>query len=110
MIDVRVPKLPLDQRQRDALVQQLDGVRMPESVRREPPRDPSPSGEVAQLCAHCSGRPRSASTAEVRSSTRPVSAICSTGTKPSPIRLIAGLVRAAALTVRVPRRTRPLRC
>jgi hypothetical protein len=42
-----VAELALDQRQRDPLVQQLDGVPMAQLVRREPAPDPSLNGEVA---------------------------------------------------------------
>jgi hypothetical protein len=37
--EVRVPQLPSDQRQRDALVQQLDSVRVAERVRCYAPTD-----------------------------------------------------------------------
>ena len=43
--EVRVPELALDQRQRDPLVQQLDGVRMPQLMRRKPAPHASVNGE-----------------------------------------------------------------
>ena len=56
----RVPELALDQRQRDPLVQQLDGVRMPELMGRKPAPYASLNGKVAQLRTHCGGAPRAA--------------------------------------------------
>jgi hypothetical protein len=44
-----VAELALDQRQRDPLVQQLDGVRVAELVRRKPPADPSLERKVVKL-------------------------------------------------------------
>jgi hypothetical protein len=46
---VGVPKLPLDNNQRNALVRHLDGVRVPQLMRREPTPDASFSGRVMQL-------------------------------------------------------------
>ena len=37
--EVRVPQLALGQRERDALMQQLDSMSMPELIRREAPAD-----------------------------------------------------------------------
>jgi hypothetical protein len=42
-------ELPLDDRQRDPFVCHLDGVGVPERVRREPPAHPSLGGEPAKL-------------------------------------------------------------
>ena len=42
-----MPELALDDRQRDPFVCHLDGMSMPEMVRREPPPDPGPCGEAA---------------------------------------------------------------
>ena len=46
---VRVAELALDQRQRDPLVQELDGVRVAQLVGREPAPDSGLEREVAQL-------------------------------------------------------------
>ena len=46
---MRVSQLALDQRQRDPLVQQLDGVRVPQLVRRHPPTDLCLAREVVKL-------------------------------------------------------------
>jgi hypothetical protein len=46
---VGVPRLPLDNNQRNALVRHLDGVRVPQLMRREPTPDASFSGRVMQL-------------------------------------------------------------
>ena len=42
-----MPELALDDRQRDPFVCHLDGMSMPEMVRREPPPDPGTCGEAA---------------------------------------------------------------
>ena len=55
--EVRVAELALDQRQRDPLVQQLDGVRMAELMRREPPPDPGLDGRAMQLEPRGTRRP-----------------------------------------------------
>lgn len=44
-----MPKLPLDNNQRNALVRHLDGVRVPQLMRREPTPHASFSGRVMQL-------------------------------------------------------------
>ena len=44
-----MPELALDQRPRDPFVQQLDGVRVAQLVRREPPTDPGFEREVVKL-------------------------------------------------------------
>jgi hypothetical protein len=54
---VRVPPLALDQRQRDALTQQLDSVRMAELGRREAPADPRLKRDLVQLQPGGAGRP-----------------------------------------------------
>ena len=46
---MRVPELALDQRQRDPFVQQLNGVRVAQLVRREPPPDPGLERYVMKL-------------------------------------------------------------
>ena len=48
-------ELALDQRKRDSLVQELDGVRVPELVGREPAPDSCLERELAQLDS-CSAR------------------------------------------------------
>ena len=53
-------ELALDQRQRDALVQQLDGVRVAKLVRRHPPAHSCFEREVVQLDPHRAGRPGTA--------------------------------------------------
>ena len=42
-------ELALDQRQRDPFVQQLNGVRVAELMRREPPPDSRPERDAVQL-------------------------------------------------------------
>jgi hypothetical protein len=49
--EVRVPELPLDDWQRDPFVRHLNGVRMPQLVRREAPPDTGLRGEPAQFTA-----------------------------------------------------------
>ena len=44
-------ELPLDHNQRHALARHLDGVRVPQLMRREPTTDASSSGRVMQLFA-----------------------------------------------------------
>jgi len=46
---MRVAELALDQRQRDAFVQQLDGVRMAQLVRRHPSPDACHTREAVKL-------------------------------------------------------------
>jgi hypothetical protein len=53
---VGVPKLPLDNNQRNALVRHLDGVRVPQLMRREPATDPGGNRDVVKLCADASRR------------------------------------------------------
>ena len=53
-----MPQLALDQRQRDPLAQQLDGMRMAELVRGYTPADPGCDGGAMQLKASGAGRPR----------------------------------------------------
>jgi hypothetical protein len=55
-----VPQLALDQRDRDAFVEQLDGVRVTQLVRREPSPDASVACNPAQLDPDGAGRPRPA--------------------------------------------------
>ena len=47
--EMRVPELALDQRQWDALMQQLDSVCMAELVGREAPADPCVKRDLVQL-------------------------------------------------------------
>jgi hypothetical protein len=47
--EIAVAELALDDDQRYAFASELDGVRMPELVRREPPTDASGDGGPAQL-------------------------------------------------------------
>jgi hypothetical protein len=49
--EVRMPELPLDNRQRDPLVGHLDRMSVPQLVGREPPRHPRLGGESAKLTA-----------------------------------------------------------
>jgi hypothetical protein len=55
-----VAELALDQRQRDPLVQQLHGVRMPELVRGQAPAHPGVNRRAVQLKPGGAGRPRMA--------------------------------------------------
>jgi hypothetical protein len=55
---VRMPELTLDDGQRHPLARELDRVRMPKLVRREPSPDTSSRGVPAQLPAHGGRRPR----------------------------------------------------
>ena len=55
--EVRVPQLALDQRQRDALTQQLDSVRMAELVGRKAPADAHLKRYLVQLQPGGAGRP-----------------------------------------------------
>src|ERR1700674_1600470 len=50
-------ELALDDVDRDAFARELDRVRVPKLVRREPPPDPGVGGELAQLVARGGGRP-----------------------------------------------------
>ena len=50
-----MPELALDQRQRDALVQQLDSVRMAKLVRREAPANARLERDLVQLQASGAG-------------------------------------------------------
>ena len=52
-----MPELALDQRQRDALVQQLDSVRMAELVGREAPAHACLECDLVQLQAGGASRP-----------------------------------------------------
>ena len=52
---MRVPQLALDQRQRDAVVQQLDSVRMAELVGREASADACVECDLVQLEAGGAG-------------------------------------------------------
>ena len=56
--EVRVPQLALDQRQRNALMQQLDRVRMPKLVGREAPTDPRLNRHLVKLEPVRAGRLR----------------------------------------------------
>src|ERR1700729_857674 len=49
--EVRMPELPLDNRQRDPFVRHLDRVRMTQLVRREPTPHSSLGSESAKLAA-----------------------------------------------------------
>ena len=51
-------ELALDDVDRDPLPRELDGVRVPKLMRREPAPDPSLSGELAQLRPGRARRPR----------------------------------------------------
>ena len=54
---MRMPELALDQRQRDPLAQQLDGVGVAELMRSYAPADPGRDGGAMQLKASRAGRP-----------------------------------------------------
>ena len=56
--EVRVPQLALDQRQRDALMQQLDSVRMAKLMGREASADARLTRDLVQLQPGRAGRPR----------------------------------------------------
>ena|SRR5450755_88148 len=49
--DVRMPELPLDDRQRHAFACELDSMRMPQLMRREPAPNAGRCGVAAQLAA-----------------------------------------------------------
>jgi hypothetical protein len=46
---VRVPQLALDQRERDAFMQQLDSMSMPQLMRRESPAHPGLNRRPVEL-------------------------------------------------------------
>jgi hypothetical protein len=58
--EIRVTELALDHDQRDPLPRHLNGVRVAQLMRREPPTDPGRDGGVVQLCADARRRARSA--------------------------------------------------
>jgi hypothetical protein len=49
--EVRMPELALDHDQRDSFAGHLDGVRVPQLVRREPSPNPGAEGRIVQLGA-----------------------------------------------------------
>ena len=52
-----MPELALDDVDRDALTGELDGMGVPELMRRETASDPGRSGQIAQLTASGARRP-----------------------------------------------------
>jgi hypothetical protein len=56
--EVSMPELPLDHDQRDPLARHLDGMRMPQLVRREPAPNTGGPGGVMELAADSGWRAR----------------------------------------------------